>query len=310
MALIRKTVSSALVAANQANSRESTGPQSELGKRHSSQNAGKHLVCARVSSASMKELGENPADFDELRDSLRRVFAPRDEFEEMLVDDMAELRWRRRRLLRAEAGMIASKKRRFELDHEWDLASEGKGAGASLEWEASVGSGFITLVDGPRKYSTILSALKELRALVLAHGFEASAIGILELVYGKTPGVAGLWLQMRFNHFKKEQEAAGGALQKPSCLCFVFEDLDPEIESFERLAQLTRERVEQLTEPMNDAQLLPGQKELEKIVRYEAALERQFERKLQQLVAWRREKGEGGEKEAPQPREGGHDEVM
>jgi hypothetical protein len=89
VALIRKKVSSALVAANRANSRKSTGPQTELGKRHSSQNAGKHLVYARVFSPSMKELGENPADFDKLRDSLGRAFAPRDGFEQMLVEDMA-----------------------------------------------------------------------------------------------------------------------------------------------------------------------------------------------------------------------------
>ena len=31
---------------------------------------------------------------------------------------------------------------------------------------------------------------------------------------------------------------------------------------------------------------------MNKVTRYEAALERQFERKLQQLVAWRRAKGE------------------
>jgi hypothetical protein len=61
---------------------------------------------------------------------------------------------------------------------------------------------------------------------------------------------------------------------------------------------------------MKDSQLLPRQKDLEKIVRYEAALERQFERKLQQLVAWRREKGKSGEKQAAQGRAGGHAEVM
>jgi len=46
---------------------------------------------------------------------------------------------------------------------------------------------------------------------------------------------------------------------------------------------------------MKDAQLLPDQKDLEKIIRHEAALERQFERKVQRLVSWRRERGEGWE---------------
>jgi len=46
-----------------------------------------------------------------------------------------------------------------------------------------------------------------------------------------------------------------------------------------------------------DSQLIPSQEDLRKIMDYEGALERQFERKLQQLVAWRRAKGEPGTSE-------------
>ena len=304
MALIRKKLTNPLLVANRANSRESTGPQSELGKRHSSQNAGKHLVYARVSAASMKELGENPADFEELRNFLRRALAPRDEFEQMLVEDMAALRWRRQRLLRAEAGIVASQKRRFELDHEWGLASRGKGTWGALEWAMTKQVGYMGLGDSPEKYSLILDSLKHLRALVETEGFVASGLVFLVGVYGKTPGLEGALLRKKFEEFQKEQEAGDGALQKGHRAWFV-KELDPEIESFERLAQLNQERDERLTEPMKDAQLLPGQQDLEKIMRYEAALERQFERKLQQIVSWRREKREGGEREAPQGPAGG-----
>jgi len=295
MALIRKKLTNPLLVANRANSRESTGPQSELGKRHSRQNAGKHLVYARVVAASMKELGENPADFDKLRSFLQGALAPRDEFEQMLVEDMAELRWRRGRLLRAEAGIVASQKRGFELDHEWNLASGGKGAGARLEDEMIGKVGLIGQDDCHLKYYEILGELKALRALVQREGFVASAVAFLDAVYGKTPGLNGFLLRVYFAKYQKEQEAGDGALQERNRGLFV-KRLDPEIESFERLAQLNQERDERLTEPMKDAQLLPGQQDLEKIMRYEAALERQFERKLQQLVSWRREKREGGEK--------------
>jgi hypothetical protein len=43
---------------------------------------------------------------------------------------------------------------------------------------------------------------------------------------------------------------------------------------------------------MKDLRLLPSRGDVRKISRYEAHLERQFERKLRQLVAWRRAKGE------------------
>jgi len=41
-----------------------------------------------------------------------------------------------------------------------------------------------------------------------------------------------------------------------------------------------------------DAQLIPSEKDMEQILRYGTLLERQFERKVQELVAWRREKAE------------------
>jgi hypothetical protein len=161
----------------------------------------------------------------------------------------------------------------------------------------------------PHKYTNILATLNNLRKLVQTEGFVALGLTYLDLVYRKTPGLDGRSLRITFGDFQKEQEAGDGALQESNRGSFV-KDLDLEIESFERLARLTQERVERLTEPMKDAQLLPGQKDLRKIMRYEAALERQFEHKLQQLVAWRREKGAGGEKEAAQGPAGGQDEVL
>ena len=47
-----------------------------------------------------------------------------------------------------------------------------------------------------------------------------------------------------------------------------------------------------LPQVVKDSQLIPAEEDMERILRYEAALERQFERKLQQLVAWRRERKE------------------
>ena len=53
----------------------------------------------------------------------------------------------------------------------------------------------------------------------------------------------------------------------------------------------------EVTELLMASHLIPSQEDLSKIMDYEAALERQFERKLQQLLAWRRAKGEPGTSE-------------
>jgi hypothetical protein len=310
MGLIQKQVTSAVAAANQANSQKSTGPQSELGKRHSSQNACTHLVYARVTAASMKVLGEDPAEFAELRDSLRRVFAPCDEFEEMLVEDMAELRWRRQRLLRAEAGMIAWKKRKFVLDYEWRLAKGAHKARAN-ELEATQ-TGFVPLIGGPSEYLKSFGMLRRLREEIQTEGFVERGLRALLFVYGDTLALTatGYPLRKAFEELHKEQKAGNIAAYEGERKQFLSE-LEHEIEHFSRLYLLDNERSGgELTEPMRDAQLVPRQKDLEKIVRYEASLERLFERKLQQLVAWRREKAKGGEKEAPGSGPSGHHEVM
>ena len=46
-----------------------------------------------------------------------------------------------------------------------------------------------------------------------------------------------------------------------------------------------------------DSHLISSHEDLSRIMAYEAALERQFEMKVQQLVAWRRAKGELGTSE-------------
>ena len=78
MALIRKQVSGAFVAANRASSRKSTGPQTKPGKVNSSRNAIKLGVFCKLPMASMREQGEKLAAFEELRESLFRAFCPAD----------------------------------------------------------------------------------------------------------------------------------------------------------------------------------------------------------------------------------------
>jgi hypothetical protein len=67
MSLVKKTVTPKQLLAVQSNGRKSRGPRTERGKTNSSRNSGKHLVLARVSPPSMKELGEDPEEFEKLR---------------------------------------------------------------------------------------------------------------------------------------------------------------------------------------------------------------------------------------------------
>ena len=48
----------------------------------------------------MPALGESAAEYDRMRDGLYRALCPADTFEEMIVDAMAGIHWRLRRMIR------------------------------------------------------------------------------------------------------------------------------------------------------------------------------------------------------------------
>ena len=91
-------------AANRVNAEKSTGPRTEEGKRRSSLNSIKHGILA--SDATIAVLGEGAKDVEQLkalRDDLIDFRQPDNIEEALLVDDIATNRWRRWRVIRAEA---------------------------------------------------------------------------------------------------------------------------------------------------------------------------------------------------------------
>ena len=90
------------VRANQMNALKSTGPKTEAGKAASSANALRHGLTARQIVLS----GENPAEFETLREDLAREIAPITAMEVLLVDRLAQLFWRLRRVPTFEAALL------------------------------------------------------------------------------------------------------------------------------------------------------------------------------------------------------------
>ena len=73
---------------NRANSQHSTGPTSSAGKARSAQNSFKHGLY----SQDLIIRGEDPAEFDHLRSTLRDEHQPANTTEEILVDELAQKR--------------------------------------------------------------------------------------------------------------------------------------------------------------------------------------------------------------------------
>ena len=94
--------SEAQIAANRLNAQKSTGPKTAAGKARVSQSALWHGLTA----ASLVVLDEDEADFDDFHNWLTRDLEPRGTFECSLVERIAVLSWRLRRVAKAEAALI------------------------------------------------------------------------------------------------------------------------------------------------------------------------------------------------------------
>jgi hypothetical protein len=83
-------------------SRRATGPRTPRGKDGSKHNALKHGIFAKM--VLLK--GEPQSDFDSLLSGLRDDLRPEGMLEKILVEKLASLIWRQRRLLMAEGAEI------------------------------------------------------------------------------------------------------------------------------------------------------------------------------------------------------------
>jgi hypothetical protein len=94
--------STAQVLANRQNSLHSTGPVTAAGKAVSAQNARSH----GLTSKQIVLPGEDPEEYDAVRASLIRDYAPANETERTLVEEIAAGSWRLARARRHETAIL------------------------------------------------------------------------------------------------------------------------------------------------------------------------------------------------------------
>jgi len=327
MALIRKKVTPQLAAANRANSLKSTGPRTATGKIRSSRNSIKSGIHSNPLLVRLKAFGEDSAEFEELHRALLYAFVPRDRFEHMLVEDMAVLRWRRLRLCRAEVEawdhreMLAVKNFLTILKYAIDKGSEktvaehlnssAKKVLSEIEKDPERYGSLSRLPEDPMEFGTLFYALWGF--VDDFKGFDQTGLKSLRSLYGAQPGFGGSALLTRYEEYLRDEERADATARARNRESFL-KALHGELSFYTSLYKLTRRaenegrnkaaarspgrwgrwqvglESEPQIEDIEDSPGFPPGEDLDKITRYEAHLERQFERKLQQLVAWRRVK--------------------
>ena len=112
--------SAARQTANANNALLSTGPRTEEGKAHSSQNARQH----GLSAAQLVIAAEDREEFDELHTQLQSDVRPQGALQQILFEQLVTAAWNLRRIRRMETELTASARTYLDILDNPDLTSK------------------------------------------------------------------------------------------------------------------------------------------------------------------------------------------
>ncbi len=134
--------------------RKATGPRTPQGKERSKHNAVTHGIFSKA--VVLK--GESQADFDALLSALYQDRQPEGALEEILVNKLAVLWWRLRRVWTAEGAEIRTGAEFIQ----WDANDRNRQDGATLP-QLDCNGGLIRWIANPQALQGCLSLLEELK---------------------------------------------------------------------------------------------------------------------------------------------------
>jgi hypothetical protein len=245
--------------------------------------------------------GESGSEFNSILDGLRNDLRPEGTLEQILVEKLTSLLWRYRRFLIAEGAEIRRgttlyswyKSDRDQQEAEIFLRSEGKGR-----------AGLFSKIENPFIQERCLTMLRRLKAPIEVRGFDSfvdthlltAIFGEAEMTAQTFPLVAtyklcshggeypdpGVLNKPKAKELKENLATPEG--RKANCL----RELQYVIDSVEEYSEAAS-RVNAPTEKLElSCRKEPDGSELDRLLRYEASLERSFERTLSQLVGLQR----------------------
>ena len=264
---------------------KAAGPRTELGKQRASRNATKHGVFSKVVVLP----DESRAEYERLLAGLRESLRPEGALEELLVDKLAATAWRQRRLLLAEGAEIRKDTEFVESDQHNLEREEAEEFGRLFN--PFNNHGLIQKIHNPDVLERCLELLSELQGEIEKNGFDREHdTDILERIYGDRDKHR---LREDFYDFYKtwldtleapeEDRVRQGCASPEQCRVHIMQEIKWEIRGLKRhqkaqnSIEAARTELEVLRRSVPDS---PG---LDRLIRYEASLERAFERTLNQL---------------------------
>ena len=296
------------VEANRRNARCSTGPKTARGKRIVARNAIKHGLLAREVVITAGEGKENRQDFDKLVEGLRKHYEPVGVVEESLVDTIVTCLWRKARILRAENGEIrkrldtalvdralrASDKVNLHLaltegELGWfDAENQGDDKLASMERWSIMQRTAINLRGHRSGLAYLAGLLEQAKSELATAGHISEGMGQkLMLAFGLCDFLFTLTCLRAIPHeARTEGQPADGNEDKRSdqkLPDLTREFIDDRLDWINLLQEYTKEREELESDAEARSFSLPPAEVSDKLLRYEAHVDRQLYRAMDQL---------------------------
>ena len=278
----RHALSPREIKARRLNSRKSTGPRTVAGKRRSALNALKYgSYSGRQSLAeAMQELGEDPREFQHFVAGLLDSLDPADGVERMLVEDIATLGWKKRRLDRAQQGMQLRNLELLELDRHRQALEVGRDS-PDLSQAEVLKIGLRRAKKSPAKFGEILSYLDMLTAAVEKNDFSQDADPIFAALYGEEPTLRGAEIINFYHRFQEPHEATEENRALAARLKLTLQEETRDVA--EEYALYLQEHVH-VSPALRNATLAPTNPEWRAMIRHEYTIDRLIERKLKLLM--------------------------
>ena len=263
--------------ANRQNSQKSTGPRTPEGKQQVRYNALKHGLYGKPCMQFMLAADEDPKELQQILAGLADSFHPFTPAQHMLVEDLAMLRWEKRRNQRAQAAAISYELEQLDIStEELRKQRDREESGLSFDRAAVAEKGLINMPDCPGKFRKIRDSLKLLLEQVNRNEFEVDVSNILLLLYGNQPSLRGNFLCTCFDRFLTQQP---DEVQHEQLRIAVIDEL---IEWTQKYQTFMRRYIE-VSPARRDLCFAPTEAKWRLILRQEAGIDRQIERKTRLL---------------------------
>ena len=271
--------------------RLATGPRTPAGKERSKGNATKHGIF----STAVLLKGESREELESLLKGLREDLQPEGELEEVLVNKIVALLWRYRRFLIAEGAEISIGTEFFEWDQESRQAEIAQGIlqaedpGDDYETSNKETSGLIRQIANPVIASTCLEVLKSFQTHIERDGFgDESDFRLLHTLYGTGQHLRRNLFEeylewSRTANCSEEERRKHDYASPEECVAGMLKAITAEIG---RIVDYGRKctTVDRVKAKLNRRRLsVPRSPDLDRLLRYEASLERVLDRTLAQL---------------------------